>query len=312
MSYTFFYASSLVGPAFDFREYIDFVNVSGEFASIPSSFFAALYQLTAGFICLVLTVVLAAPCSPKLAATQDFVNLPWWRRVLFMHAASFVTRVRYYTAWSFATANCIKSGFSYNGKDKNGKDQWDRVVSVRIVHHETSDNLKDRLEDWNTSIQVWLKRYVFYRVCREDEVRLKPKKAAFASNVTFMVSAFWHGFYPAYYFTFFHLFIVQQVSKSVYAWKDKFRFIPGPLQILFRWYLTALMIDSLGVVFQLLEYEKSLIFLKSVYFISSLIGGTAYIVFSVIGNPRKKTDKRPTGADGTFKSVDQSDAKKIN
>jgi len=113
-----------------------------------------------------------------------------------------------------ATSSNVVCGFSYRSevvkKLEDGKeievkeDKWDRIVSVKPIQYELySYTTKDRLENWNTSIQTWLKRYIFFRICPEAETRAKPKLAVFAANMTFMVSAFWHGFYPKYYFAFF-------------------------------------------------------------------------------------------------------------
>lgn len=35
---------------------------------------------------------------------------------------------------------------------------------------------------------------------------------AIASLATFMISAFWHGFYPNYYIFFFQFYVLEQVS----------------------------------------------------------------------------------------------------
>lgn len=43
------------------------------------------------------------------------------------------------------------------------------------------------------------------------------KRPGMKENLTvFMVSAFWHGFYPFYYVMFFFTYIFTEVSKDVY------------------------------------------------------------------------------------------------
>ena len=73
-------------------------------------------------------------------------------------------------------------------------------------------------------IHIWLKNYIYLRT-------LKPgQKPGFLNNMaTFLVSAFWHGFYPFYYIVFFFAALLVEVSKDVYRSRVLFRFIPGPL-----------------------------------------------------------------------------------
>jgi len=44
--------------------------------------------------------------------------------------------------------------------------------------------------------------------------------------LTFIVSAFWHGFYPFYYVMFFFAAVLAELSKDVYRSKILFEFIP--------------------------------------------------------------------------------------
>jgi len=294
-SYLFFYATSLVGPAFDYREYSDFINLREDFQDIPSSFFPGLFNMICGFACMAVLIKFGHQFTQKTFHEEYYMSLPLWQKIVTMDIASFVTRLKYYTGWLIATGNCVMSGFSYNGKDAKGSNRWDRVVSVRPIEHETQDNLKDRLEAWNTSVQVWLKRYIFFRVCREDEVRTNPKRAALASNVTFMISAFWHGFYPAYYLVFFQLFLMQQVSKYIYYWKHLFTWIPSPIQFIIRWLCTAWLIDFLAIAFVTLEIDKFLPVWKELYYYPTILVSFFYILFMIVGMPkRKKTDSRPS------------------
>jgi len=287
-SYIFFYASSLLGPAFDFRENSDFIHLRGEFANIPSSFAQAGQKLLLGLACMVITVFYGASTSPKIQYKPEYFAKPFYARVLITTAGSAVMRTRYYTAWFLATANCMMSGLSFNNKTEDGKNKWDRVVSVKAWEYESADNIKDRLEGWNYSVQAWLRKYVYLRIIREDEIRTNPKKSAFASNVTFMISAFWHGFYPIYYWTFIHLFLIQQVSKSIFAWRDKLRFIPPTLGFIIKWTLTTYYCDFVSTSFTILEIDNALIFMKANYFLPTILVLLLYVLFIVIGTPKKK------------------------
>lgn len=62
---------------------------------------------------------------------------------------------------------------------------------------------------------VWLKNYVYERT------RWNP------TLVTFMISAFWHGFYPIYYVMFFKMFLLTMAGRVVFKNKHIFSFIPS-------------------------------------------------------------------------------------
>jgi len=57
---------------------------------------------------------------------------------------------------------------------------------------------------------------VYFRVYSEKEQKEKRSRQDIANNVTFMVSALWHGFYPGYFIAFFHWSLVTIVAKSCY------------------------------------------------------------------------------------------------
>ena len=181
-SYIFFYASSLVGPAFDFSEYDDFINLRGDFKNLPSSFVPAIKSFIAAIVSMVFLIILNPIFPQKEFYNNIYLEKPFHMKYLYLTIGSWVSRQRYYSGWLLSTANCIISGLSYNGKDKNGNDKWDRVVSVKVLDYEKSDNLRDKLEAWNFSVQNWLRKYVFYRIIPENQVKINPKKAAFASN----------------------------------------------------------------------------------------------------------------------------------
>jgi lysophospholipid acyltransferase len=311
-SYLFFYATSLAGPAFDFREYNDFINVRGDFEYIPYSLLPGLLSLVYAFIAMGLVIAFTESLSPKHFHEDWWTALPFWEKVMRMDVGSFIIRCRYYTAWLIATGSTIMSGFSYNGKNEKGGNKWDRVVSVRPVEFETGDNQKDKLEAWNTSVQIWLKKYIFLRICPESQIKLKPKRAALASNLTFLMSAFWHGFYPAYYVAFFSLFLMQQISKFIFNWRHIFKVIPAPVAFLIRWIFSTWVIDYNACAFAILEFSKFIPFWKSIYFFMSIMLVIGYIVTLVVGSPRKKKVEGPKTTTGETATGESPEKLKAN
>jgi len=76
---------------------------------------------------------------------------------------------------------------------------------------------------WNHTVHLWLKHYVQNRL-----VAPGAKPTIIATLLTFGVSAFWHGFYPFYYFMFFMCGCFVEVAKDVYRSRALFWWVPYP------------------------------------------------------------------------------------
>lgn len=62
------------------------------------------------------------------------------------------------------------------------------------------------MKAWNMGTQRWLKMTFYER----NEAKLGKSKAAL---FTFILSSFWHGFYPSYYLAFFMFHVTGEVQK---------------------------------------------------------------------------------------------------
>lgn len=103
----------------------------------------------------------------------------------------------YYSPWCLSDASMISCGIAYNGDNEKKQINWERIVNCSVWINETSPTPLEMMRVWNHQIHQWLKHYVQSRINAPGErVGLK------ATFGTFMVSAFWHGFYPFYYFMF--------------------------------------------------------------------------------------------------------------
>jgi len=129
----------------------------------------------------------------------------------------------YYGPFKFTNGAVIACGLSYNGFKRfnspiglfsqrvYGEHKWDKIVGCRSVQVETATNIVDLLRDWNIQVHLWLKYYVQQRVVTPGQ------KPGFKETLTtFMISAFWHGFYPGYYTLFFGYALLGEISKDIY------------------------------------------------------------------------------------------------
>ena len=96
---------------------------------------------------------------------------------------------------------------------------------------------------------------------------VKPGKrpGAFENMVTFMVSAFWHGFYPFYYVMFFFAGIMSELAKDIFKARILFSFIPGPARHWVGNFLTMLCLNYFGILHCALTFERGGNFLATTY-----------------------------------------------
>ena len=97
-------------------------------------------------------------------------------------------RFKYYFGWKLSMCAVHSSGVSYNGAD------FSRINSVNVVEVEASVHVREKINNWNVQVQKWLGRCIYQR----HDFKSKTKNQLFV----FLISAFWHGFYAAYYVSF--------------------------------------------------------------------------------------------------------------
>lgn len=136
-------------------------------------------------------------------------------KMWYIYIAMFAARCLYYVAWKLTDTAISLSGISYDETTK----KFDKIVSVDIWNIEFGDSAKTMIDSWNHMTAVWLKHYVYERC---------PKKYG-PTLVTFMVSAFWHGFYPNYYWFFFNAFLITECSRIIFKNRHLFSFMPPKL-----------------------------------------------------------------------------------
>lgn len=112
-------------------------------------------------------------------------------------------------------------GLGYYQTENNGTlvDNFNRVECAAIRKVELTPSTKVKIQYWNRTVHLWLKYNVFLRFLGSKNKFVSNKRAA--SLITFMISAFWHGFYPNYYLFFFQFYLLEQISDVL---QDKLKF----------------------------------------------------------------------------------------
>ncbi|EFY91937.1 Lysophospholipid acyltransferase, variant 3 [Metarhizium acridum] len=224
--YTLFFPSLFAGPAFDYVDYRRWIDTSmfdmppnvdpskkppsRKKRKIPRSGTPATSKAFLGLFWISLFVVLSARYGHEQLLVDTYMHHDLWRRIWIMYMVNLVARLKYYGVWTLTEGSCILAGLGYNGVDPiTGKVFWNRLQNVDPWTVETAQNPRGYLAGWNKNTNSWLRNYVYLRVTP------RGKKPGFrASMMTFVTSAFWHGFYPGYYLTFVLASLIQTAAKN--------------------------------------------------------------------------------------------------
>jgi lysophospholipid acyltransferase len=198
--YIFFFPSFLTGPTLSFEEYKNITNncndstVLKEIQDEKEQNNALITALVSFFL-----LIIGMKFLPSAYLYSDaFSKHRFTSKLLIMYITILLVRCKYYFAWSFSKASCIAAGVNSVS-----------ATNVNIIEVETASNLRTILSNWNICSANWLKQYVYMRVIEEKY------SATIAIFMTNLVSAFWHGFYPGYYLTFFSSGLLTELGKSI-------------------------------------------------------------------------------------------------
>lgn len=204
MSFILFPANVTIGPSFEYSDYIAFAERR---MTAPPPYLPALTRLAQGLFYFVVhsIIVLKFPCAAMLSDKNFFVTGNFGTRYAAVWIALVGVRLKYYFGWKIAEGAACMSGLGYNGVDKvTGNEKWDRVENINVLKYETSQSLRQSSQEWNKTTNMWLRRYVYDRA-----------PPSYNLYFTYLVSAFWHGFYPGYYLFFLSTSLCASVHRQV-------------------------------------------------------------------------------------------------
>jgi lysophospholipid acyltransferase len=159
-----FFGGFIAGPANEYMDYKRFVTMevfrdaNGKIVR-PSATKATLSLFAQGLFFILILATVAPYFSYFECLKPWYLEMPFWKRFLFIQAAGFSSRVKYYAVWLLAEGACVLCGLGFNGYDKDGKARWNRVSNIRPFTYETAESVKVLLESWNMRTNVWLKNY---------------------------------------------------------------------------------------------------------------------------------------------------------
>lgn len=258
MGFVSFGPACLVGPFIEFRDYIDFMEKRGDYVDMPCGL--SLPTLIPSVTHMILAYGMGGMrefiCSylgfnNSFAGSKEWLTYKtFWHRFVFYNIAMTGQRFAYYAMFALQECNMMSCGIGWNGV-KDGANDWNKLPCIILKDVEFSTSPIGAMRGWNHSIHLWLNRYVQDRL-----VKVGERPGMKETVIVFLVSAFWHGFYPFYYVMFFYAGIFVELAKEIYRARILFRWIPAPLDFLIPWICTMLTLNYFGVSFNQLTFER--------------------------------------------------------
>lgn len=173
----------------------------------------------------------------------------------------------------------------FNGYDEDGNALWDKYTGCKKKNIEIATNCRMIIANWNIPTVKWLKRTVHDRTEHHRVL------------ATFVVSAFWHGFYPGYYLCFVSVGLItlsaRMTRRSFRAYFQESRAKKIFYDIL-TWLVTIVLVLYNCVPFVMLDFESGLIYWRSMYYLGhvlTLLGFASPWISNFLGMNRPATVK---------------------
>ena len=307
--YMFDFLGCIAGPVFHIREYLDFMYLRNEFASMShtrAAIYVALKRFLTGLI--IGALFAASGMIPRLSfdylETESFMAESLWMRIVLVHIATSAMRLKYYFAWYISDSACLLAGIGYS---PSSRDKFSRSQNAIISKVDWANCQAEALTHWNISISRWLRSCIYLRASEAPlpgALKGKIGHRQYATILTRFVSAFWHGFYPGYYMAFFST-VLQSEADSIARKFIKPLFVkeggtsPSWIYTLGGKIHTALCLNYYGAAFLVLSTAKGLHLWGSLYYYGHIINVLTIILVPVVF---RKFVRKPIAAKDSKKS----------
>uniref|UniRef100_A0A667Z507 Membrane bound O-acyltransferase domain containing 1 n=1 Tax=Myripristis murdjan TaxID=586833 RepID=A0A667Z507_9TELE len=311
LSYNLNFLSVLVGPCNNYKDYVDFIegrhirrrlsqhsgtcNGQNGYDKMPdpSPVSAVCHKLLVCCGCMLFFLIVTRSLPISYNADTDFVShAPFLTRLTYAFFSIQAARPKFYFAWTLADAINNGAGYGFKGIDENGKPSWDLICNLNIWGIETATSFKTFIDNWNIQTGVWLKTVCYDRAPR------------YRVELTFILSALWHGVYPGYYFTFITAIPITMAARAIRKnFRHHFLCSRGVKLVydIITWAATQLAICYTVMPFLLLAVEPTMVYYRSMYFHVHII--SILVAFAL---HQKHKPRDPCAATKTFSSSSSS------
>ena len=121
VSYTYSFSGCIMGPFFEFSDYIRFIEEKGEYKEIPNTIYYSIRSWIFGHMCLALHLFLLPHFSVQRLDTDDVISRSFLAKMVYYYMAMTNQRLLYYTPWNILDGLMHACGISYSGKDEKTK-----------------------------------------------------------------------------------------------------------------------------------------------------------------------------------------------
>ncbi|KAH0793070.1 MBOAT family protein [Histomonas meleagridis] len=242
------------------------------------------WMISNGFLVFYAILVQFLPANYVLS--ESFIAKPYLIKVVLAITLSFVHTSRYLFAWISGEA-----GYRTLGTPRVNVNSFnfDEYRSIILEKYFTLTHLGDLAIEWNHTIHNILKECVHVRLL----VLGFPKWGA--KLVTFISSAYWHGFFPGYY-----ILVIIEVIMAVLDEIRIERFMPLLEKFIgkkYSFYFSVIWIQSINYI---LGATWDLYYAKPFYEFTKIMKFGPYIAMMIVvaiglifgPKPQKKNEKR--------------------
>lgn len=288
-SFSFYFPSAVIGPSFEYKDFHNFIYMKDCYARIPY-----LWMIIYGFVYLVVSILMMAfygfigsKYPLTYCGTVEYGQQSILYQLLYVNLGMTFHRSKFYCGWLLSYSGFIFSGLAYTelpiqeasiptlGDDTPSLNYLPQDIEGieksfkkgeygSIIDCELGINPKTKITSWNHVVHLWMKYNIFIRLIALKGTRLE-NNAQLCSLITFMLSAFWHGFYPTYYIGFFLYFVFQTANEKV----DKIGFFTWARKnygIKFLvWIFSQYVSNTLGVIIFNLKWRLFKQYMKNTY-----------------------------------------------
>ncbi|GBG67101.1 hypothetical protein CBR_g78882 [Chara braunii] len=294
MSYTYCCGNVLVGPVYDMKDYLAYIErreIWMEEAGhrIPSPYVPAAKSFVRALFCLMVYVWLTPLAPWSRLFDQGLLHGPSLRKWGYFYLVVFTSRWKYYFIWALAETACCLSGFGFSGwkraKDGTRKPVWTRGKNVDIIAIETGRGGAASLPKyWNITVSSWLREYVYLRIVR------KGMRAGFwPLLITQILSGLWHGLYPGYLLFFANTALMIAGSRVIHRWERLVSPKHGAVQLVLaalQNMYSILTINYAAFGFLLLSLKDTLTIYGEMHYIGTLVPVLVILIGIVTPSPR--------------------------
>jgi len=274
-SYVYFFPASVIGPFYEFNDFKKFIYLEGRYGdiTIAKCFQECIKKLKYCLFFSVIFVIFKQHSNPRVFFDDKFEETSFFYKFLVCNLG-IIVKYKYYTVFFLNEAMLAASGISFDGEG------FHLIKHLNALEIEKTKNARDFFKNWNISVYLWLKRYVFVRLLDFFVDKNGKKQALWPKILTPLIAAFWHGLYPNYYIIFFHFYLSMEMIDGILKFRNKYivQFINLNISQVVGWYIFFFGMNYYYYILSLLDFRETIGYLSGMKYCITISLILSYIV----------------------------------